>query len=175
MKIINQFLDNERTHAGWRFWLLFVIMTNVGFFSGLGLEKLLFGQVNVYIATTLSGIGQAWVLSRHFPERGQWAIASAVGWLVGGLLASRILAILIPDISFTLNLFVFPLIAGAVMGIPLWLVLRRYLPQVGWWWILISAVGPAIQFPGMVMGGAIVWLMSQQGADEQPRTSDGHD
>ncbi len=52
------------------------------------------------------------------------------------------------------------------MGIPLWLVLRRYLPQVGWWWILISAVGPAIQFPGMVMGGAIIWLMSQQRADD---------
>jgi len=106
---------------------------------------------------------------------GGWAIASAVGWLIGGLLSTRILAILIPDISFTLNLFVFPLIAGAVMGIPLWLVLRRYLPQVGPWWILISAIGPAIQFPGMVMGGAIVWLMSRQGADKQPRTGDEND
>jgi hypothetical protein len=171
MKIFNQFLVAERSHAGWRFWLLFVIMTNVGFFSGLGLEKLLFGYVNVYIAITFSGIGQSWVLSRHFPEWGQWAIASAAGWLVGGLLSARILAILIPDISFTLNLFVFPLIAGAVMGVPQWLVLRRYLPQVGWWWILISAVGPAIQFPGMVMGAAIVWLMSQRGADNQPRIS----
>lgn len=162
MKTIGQFLDNERAHAGWRFWLLFVIMTNVGFFPGLWLEKLLFGEVNAYIGMTFSAIGQSWVLSRHFPERGQWAIASSLGWLVGGLLSTRVLSILIPDISFTLNLFVFPLIAGAVMGIPQWLVLRRYLPQVGCWWILIGAIGPAIQFPGMVMGGAIVWLMSRQ-------------
>ena len=165
MKTIKQFLENERTHAGWRFWLLFVVMTNVGFFSGLGLEKVLFGEVNVYIATAFSGIGQAWVLSRHFPEWGQWAIASAIGWLVGGLLSERILAILIPDISFALNLFVFPLVAGAVMGISLWWVLRRYLPHVGWWWILVSAIGPAIQFPGMVMGGVIVWLMRRQAVD----------
>ncbi|NQU29096.1 MAG: hypothetical protein HQ525_00350 [Anaerolineae bacterium] len=161
MNKIKQFLEKERTHAGWRFWLLFVIMTNVGFFPGLGLEKILFGEVNVYIATAFSGIGQAWVLSRHFPERGQWAIASALGWFVGGLLSERVLASLIPDISFTLNLFLFPIIAGGVMGIPLWLVLRRYLPQVGWWWILVSAIGPMTQFPGMVMGGVILWLMGQ--------------
>ena len=114
------------------------------------MERALFCEVNVFIPTTFSGIGQAWVLSRHFPERGQWAIASASGWLLGGLLSTRMLAILVPEISFTLYLFVFPLIAGAVMGIPLWLVLRRYLPQVGWWWVVVSAVGPAIQFPGMV-------------------------
>ena len=175
MRTIDRFLENERTHAGWRFWLLFVIMTNVGFFPDLALERALFCEVNVFIATTFSGIGQAWVLSRHFPERGQWAIASASGWLLGGLLSTRILAILVPEISFTLYLFVFPLIAGAVMGIPLWLVLRRYLPQVGWWWVVVSAVGPAIQFPGMVMGGAIVWLMSQQEAARQPRPHDESD
>ena len=97
-------------------------------------------------------------------------------WLAScGLLSTRILAILVLEISFTLYLFVFPLIAGAVMGIPLWLVLRRYLPQVGWWWVVVSAVGPAIQFPGMVMGGAIVWLMSQQEAARQPRPHDESD
>lgn len=44
MKIIDQILDNERTHAGWRFWLMFVIMTNVGLFPRLGLERVLFGE-----------------------------------------------------------------------------------------------------------------------------------
>jgi hypothetical protein len=161
-KMIVQFLENERDFAGWRFWLLFVVMTNVGFFPGLGLEKMLFGEVNVYIGTAFSGIGQAWVLSRHFPERGQWAIASALGWLVGGLLSQQVLDVFLPDRSFALNLFVFPIIAGAVMGIPLWWVLRRYLHGVGWWWILVSAIGPTIQFPGMVMGGVIVWLMSKE-------------
>ena len=76
-------------------------------------------------------------------------------------MSSRALAVLIPDISFTANLFVYPIIAGGVMGIPQWWVLRRYLPNVGWWWILVSAIGPAIQFPGMIMGGGIVWLMKQ--------------
>ncbi len=52
------------------------------------------------------------------------------------------------------------------MGIPLWLVLRRYLPRVGWWWILVSAVGPAIRFPGAVMGGVIVWLMGKEASYE---------
>ncbi len=164
-KMIKQFLGNERLYAGWRFWLLFVITTNIGFFSGLGLEFVLFGEGNVYLATALSGIGQSWVLNRHFPERGQWAIATAIGWLLGGLLSTRILAVLIPDISIALNLFVFPLIAGAVMGLLQWRVLRQYLPQVGWWWILVGAVGTAIQFPGMVMGGVIVWLMGQRTVD----------
>lgn len=120
---------------------------------------MLFGEHIVYVATAFSGIGQSWVLGRHFPERGQWAIASALGWLVGGLLSEQVLEIFIPDISFTLNLFLFPIVAGAVMGIPLFFVIRRYLPNVGWWWIGVCAIGPAIQFPGMVIGGAIFWLM----------------
>ncbi len=156
---LRRFLAAERISAGWRFWLLFVIATNVGFFPGLGLERLIFGEVNVYIGMTLSGIGESWVLGRHFPERGEWALASAIGWLVGGWLSSLVLARLQPDISFVVHLFVFPIIAGMVMGVPQWWVLRRYLPNVGWWWMLVSAIGPAVQVPGMVMAGVIVWLM----------------
>jgi hypothetical protein len=167
MKSVIQFLQNERVEAGWRFWLLFVMMTNVGFFLGLWLETVLFGEVNVYIGTAFSGIGQSWVLSRHFPERGQWALASAIGWFIGGMLSQHVLDLLIPDRSFTLNLFAFPIIAGGVMGFPLWLVLRRYLPRVGWWWIVVSAIGPSIQFPGMVMGGVIVWLMARHGTPRE--------
>ena len=136
-----------------------MIATNVGFFAGLGLERGIFGEIVVHIGMMLSGVGQSWVLGRHFHDRGEWAIASAIGWLVGGWLSSHLLAMLIPDISSVVHLFVFPIIAGAVMGMPQWWVLRRYLPNVGWWWMLVSAIGPAIQLPGMVMGGVIVWLM----------------
>ena len=69
---LQHFLAMELAHVGWRFWLLFVIATNLGFFAGLGVEYLIFGAVNVYVGMILSGVGQSWVLSRHFPERGEW-------------------------------------------------------------------------------------------------------
>ncbi|MGE5138828.1 MAG: hypothetical protein ACM3JD_05140 [Rudaea sp.] len=40
-------------------------------------------------------------------------------------------------------------LTGAVLGVAQWLILRRYLPGIGWW-VLATAVGYAIPFSGLV-------------------------
>jgi hypothetical protein len=54
----------------------------------------------------------------------EWVGATAIGWLMGGLL--------LPDLAL--------FSVGLVMGILQWVVLRQYLRRAGWW-ILASAVG----------------------------------
>jgi hypothetical protein len=54
----------------------------------------------------------------------EWVGATAIGWLMGGLL--------LPELALFL--------VGLVMGILQWVVLRQYLRRAGWW-ILASAVG----------------------------------
>ena len=54
----------------------------------------------------------------------QWLAVTALGWLLGG--------VLLPDPALVM--------AGLVIGLLQWVVLRQRLPHPGWW-ILASAVG----------------------------------
>lgn len=54
----------------------------------------------------------------------QWLAVTALGWLLGG--------VLLPEPA--------SVIAGLVIGVLQWVVLRQRLPQAGWW-ILASAAG----------------------------------
>ena len=56
-----------------------------------------------------------------------------------------------------------PSLLGPWLGIPQWVVLKRRLPSVRWWWILISAFGWGIQFPGMIPGLMLTRLLRQLG------------
>jgi len=81
MKPIRNFLALEERLAGWRFWLLWVLATNAGFFPGLRIGNLLAARLDagsgelsieilraVIIGTSfasLIGLFQGLVIARH--------------------------------------------------------------------------------------------------------------
>ena len=178
MKLMKSFFELEKKQAGWRFWLLWVIMTNIGFFLGLWLgnifvglvesstsqlaDKLIQNTLGALIIGCLTGLSQGLVLRRHGFSGVWWTVATSLGWAVGIFIAGFLIFTL--DSRIQTNDFfrwIVPaaFIAGAVVGIPQWVVLRRSLPSVEWWWLLVSAFGWGIQFPGMVPGLVLTRLL----------------
>lgn len=153
-------------------------MTNVGFFLGLWLggvvasffepsinqltNKIIQNSLGALIIGGLTGLAQGPVLKRHGFSAVWWTLATSLGWAAGIFLAGYLIFSLDSNIQ-TNDFFrwIVPaaFIAGAVVGIPQWVVLRRGLPTVGWWWILVSALGWGIQFPGMLPGFVLTRLL----------------
>jgi len=78
----------EQASAGWRFWLFWVIMTNIGFIPGVGLgsllggffsDKLLQATVSAIVIGLLSGLAQGLVLRRHQISGLGWTVATTAG------------------------------------------------------------------------------------------------
>ncbi len=179
MKLLQTFFfELEEQQAGWRFWLFWVIMTNIGFFLGLwvggifaGLvepgigqlaDKLIQNTLGALIVGGLMGLAQGLVLRRHGFNGAWWTVATSLGW-AGGIFIAGYLIFSLDSTIQTNDFFrwIVPaaFIAGAVVGIPQWGVLSRRLPSVGWWWILVSALGWGIQFPGMLPGWILMRLL----------------
>ena len=178
MNLLRTFFELEKQRARWRFWLFWVIMTNIGFFSGLwvgdifaGLvepgigqlgDKLIQNTLSGLIIGGLTGLAQGLVLSRHGFNAGWWTMATSLGWALGIFIAGYVIFNF--DSSIQTNDFlrwIVPaaFLSGAIVGIPQWWVLRRRLPTLGWWWILVSTIGWGIQFPGMVPGLVLTRLL----------------
>ncbi len=156
------FLEFERERAGWRFWVLWVVATNVGFFPGLALGGRLSAPMAEPYASaivgasfgTLVGVTQWLVLRRHAAPCHHWATATAVGWCVGGGLGALFLGQFVPglapgDLAWTLFVGFF---AGGVVGIPQRWVLLRLRPVLSHWWVPISSLAWGVLFPGVVSG-----------------------
>ena len=83
------------------------------------------------IAGLLTGVLQYELLRRYLPHMGWWVTATIGGWLLGGFLT------LIPGwLSWTnpfFNLDLAFIVMGLSIGVGQWLLLRRRLPQAGWW------------------------------------------
>ena len=176
--MLRSFFVMEKQQAGWRFWLFWVIMTNIGFFSGIWfsnifadlvepgmgllMDKVIQNTVSALIIGCLTGLSQGIVLGRHGVSSFRWTIATTLGWAAGIFLAGYFIFTL--DITIQTSDFfrwIVPsaFIAGAVTGISQWAVLRQTIPTARWWWILVSALGWGIQFPGMVPGLVLVRLL----------------
>jgi hypothetical protein len=94
----------------------------------------------------LTGVLQYRLLHRYLPRMGWWVLATTGGWLLGALLLliSRRLDFWTSE-SFDVSLaFV---VMGLSIGVGQWLLLRRRLPQAGWWiganvvgWVLLSLI-----------------------------------
>ena len=141
------FLAKEQRYAGWRFWVLWVLATNAGFWLGVAVEVSLVGRITNLAAVPLGGLAQAFVLNRHLPAPWAWALASAAGWWVGMLIAGPLLERWASQLSFWPYAMLFALIAGAIVGVStLWALRRGGLP-VGWWWVPISALAWGVQAP----------------------------
>jgi len=177
MNLLQTFLELEKQQAGRRFWLFWVIMTNIGFFIGVWIggigaslvepglgqlgDKIIQNTFSGLIIGGLTGLTQGFVLRRHGFSGGWWMVATLIGWGVGIFIAGYLVFSL--DATIHTNDFfrwILPaaFIARAVVGIPQWAVLCRRLPSVRWWWILVSTLGWGIQFPGMVPGLVLTHL-----------------
>ena len=165
------FLEREQQHAGWRFWVLWVLLTNVAYFAGLGIERLLFGKINVYVALVLVGIAQGWALYRHLPDIWlTWTVGTAAGWAIGSASATLLLLPLVFS-SMDPNSFIAIVLvgfwAGLIVGFPQWLVLRKHISQIGVWWIPLSSLAWGIFFPGALTGVALLLLLRNPTAPKE--------
>lgn len=158
---------NHRTRLGWRFWLLWVLSTAIGFALGAGESGVAVAKINSLGALTWSlflvgigpGVTQWLVLRRRIPRAGWWILATAGGLvLVIGIIAvvsmlafGSILEqnrINMPD-SIPVAILMFEvLLLGAGIGALQWLILRQHFPQA-YWWIAVSAIGWSV---GLITG-----------------------
>ncbi len=145
--------------------ILHAIVQNVGgymYVNGVRhiTEDYLLLYTIVPIAGLSTGLLQYWLLRRYLAKMGWWVLATAGGWLLGGLLilgASGftiwIMGPLASGVAF--------LIMGLSIGFGQWLLLRRRLPRAGWWlagnvagWGLLALIsGKALNQYGVVMLG----------------------
>jgi RsiW-degrading membrane proteinase PrsW (M82 family) len=130
---VRRFFAAESEQAGWRFWLLWVLATNLAFFPGLV---------------------QAWVLRRHFARSGSWAWASGAGWALGGLVGAVALLQLAPGIAPGSPGWIVSIggFGGAAVGLGQLPFVRRADPRIAPWWVLVSAVAWGVFLPGVVTG-----------------------
>ena len=91
--MVNEFLAREQSDIGWRFWLLWVLATNVGFFPGLALGNQLSASVAEPVSSAvvggmfaaMVGVAQWAVLRRHLPSTHHWITATTIGWVLGAI------------------------------------------------------------------------------------------
>jgi hypothetical protein len=151
--MLQSFFTEERVHGGWRFWVLWVVLTNVGFFVGILAEQLALGGITLAIAVPLAAFFQSWVLNRHIVIYIPWILVTAIGWWIGLLIAPLVLNMInMPDMHPILRYVIIGAVAGFVVGIPQWYILRGQVRKIGWWWVLVSAVGWASMAPGLITG-----------------------
>lgn len=132
------------------------------------------------------GTFQWLVLRRHIPQSGWWVLASAVGWGAGSIVlrvVSEVTGEHMPEFlglpQFEEVSGVMIVVAGAVAGVMIgimqWFILRRHISQSDWW-VLASALAYAGASVGVravgsvalggvivavVTGTAMAWLLRQ--------------
>jgi hypothetical protein len=188
MGVWQKYWRQEREEVGWRFWVAWVVLTNIGFFGGLAIGRFLAGLFVPETVTTndriseaiivgavfatLVGLLQGILLQRHGVPREPWTLATGFGWIAGTALAAFLLITLNPETN-TADWFgwIIPagIIAGAVVGVPQWLVLRNNLNTIGWWWIIVSSISWGIFLPGVVSGLVLARFLPKQEPQKKRR------
>ncbi|RMF00524.1 MAG: hypothetical protein D6768_12605 [Chloroflexi bacterium] len=102
------------------------------------------------------GLAQWLALRELSPRSSWWIVATTVGWLAGWwLLVSGVLVS--PGSGFISSLFG-GVVAGTLVGVAQWLLLRRWLPSAVVW-VTANALGWALGFAGLLGGvltGAVI-------------------
>lgn len=157
------FLETERVEAGWRFFLIWVLATNLSFFIGISIEVFLFGQATLYVAILLAAFAQAWSINRHISIYLPWAIGTIIFWYIGAMIASQILSMMqLGADMLLLRLVIISAIGGLLAGIPQWFFMRDWLEKIGIWWIAVSGVAWAILIPGLVTGVVLMQFVTTE-------------
>jgi len=127
-------------------WFLWIMATSAGWLLG----SLLFAN----LALVPAGVGvaamQAVVLHHRIPRAWRWFLATSAAWLV----ASILLLVAIPA---GLQGLLAGLIAGPVLGLAQWLLLRGEVLWAGWWSVLstIAWITGLTLLPGILSTGAL--------------------
>jgi hypothetical protein len=141
-------------------------------------EDYLFPFIFIPILCLLTGLLQYSLLRRYLPRMGWWVLATALGWALAFEVSEWTYSLLGHE-SKWMPALIFPLV-GASIGLAQWFVLRRRLPQAGWWlaanvlsWGLVSV--PARDsltnfleivyiglLPAIITGYALRFLLNQQ-------------
>ncbi len=132
----------------WGWWVLASILGMVPLGLGLGLTQWL-------------------VLRKRFRRAGWWVLATAGGQVGGGIVLAfggvlsyvgydYLQEVLVVVLVSTLS----GVMAGAILGLAQWLVLRRWVRRAGWWILVTAACGMAVSLLliGSTIGGReLVW------------------
>ncbi|GAB5491650.1 MAG: hypothetical protein Phog2KO_18650 [Phototrophicaceae bacterium] len=162
---MKSFLQTEREQGGWRFWLLWVVVTTIGFIFGLSIEMMLNGHPNFYVAVPFAALGQGYILNRHISIYLPWAVGTALFWLLGAMIGGQLLDMIVLGdtlIEQILRLVVTSALGGLLAGIPQWFFMRDWLPQVGLWWLLVSTISWAVLIlPGVIVGTILMQMITK--------------
>jgi hypothetical protein len=160
----------EMVGLGASLLLALIFLVNVEQQYGIVLAAVLVVVGSTLIEGIVVGLAQSWVLRQIFPHFVQraWLIATGAGALIAwalGVIPSTVMslnaeasAMPAPELD---NALVYVLAAGMglvlgpVLGTPQWWVLRRYVPQAGWW-ILANALAWAVGMPIIFIGMGFV-------------------
>ncbi len=100
-----------------------------------------------------------------------WVLASGVAWAIVGLMGRDVAVAVARMVHEPLVPAVSRAIVGAVVGVTQWLVLRRHVPQAGWWvlacsvgWVVGGMVGEAVfsivsMAVGRILGAAVIGIV----------------
>lgn len=154
------FFETERNAAGWRFLILWIVASAAGFLPGTALEILLFDNITLWFGVPLAAFGQGWVLNRHISVYLPWTLGTALIWIIAVALASGGMSLMdMSAIAVWIRLATIAAIAGAAVGVLQWWLLQEWLPQIGIWWIVVSALSWASFMPGVITGFVLMWSL----------------
>ena len=138
-------LKLDRASVGWRLWLGWVLVSITGFAVAFsitgghfpeGFEGYPFsGNPIGALQGLVIGILQWLVLRRQLPRASWWILASVLGFALAHVLGDTAP----PPLGLPMTGGMFGAVAGALVGVPQWLVLRRRVPRAGWW--VLASVG----------------------------------
>ena len=161
-RLLDEFLALEKERVGWRFWVCWVLATNLGFFPGLAIGNWLSASAPEPYASAivggsfgaLVGVAQWRVLRRHIEPCHQWAAGTAIGWSLGAALGAILMGWFAPDAppGGVIWVVFIGFFAGAVVGIPQRLVLQAFGPELPRAWVPISSLAWGVFFPGAISG-----------------------
>jgi hypothetical protein len=175
----------ERIRIGWDSWLLWVLITTIGwtlgFFIGFILADvvgdifesgLLVDTIFGAVLASMVGVLQRFFLPVQVPRAGRWVLASTAGFALafaGNFVVLGELGSFVELLDWT----VVAAFGGAVTGILQWLVLRGQVSRAGWWvlastvgWGLSMAVVGALEdvgvgaFSGAPVGGVVLGVVT---------------
>lgn len=146
-------------------------------------EDYLFMYIFIPLASLLTGAVQYALLRRYLPRMGGWVLATFGGWLLGVFLIALTGWLNWTDEPFYLERSL--LLMGLAIGAGQWLLLRRRLPQAGWWiganaaaWVLSALIttGNSLDQFGLItlailpacITAAVLALLMKQVRSNQP-------
>jgi hypothetical protein len=189
-------MNHKHSLNDWSQWLWWVLASAMGAAIALAAvpfvlrsihsivivdEDRLFGILLAPMLGLFIGAMQWFVLRRHIPRAAWWVPASVAGYIAVLILAALSTNLGQAAIEGIADDVMLMSVLGTVVGVPQYLVLRKYFPKAQWW-VLASAIGmlsyllggaiPAHNlielvrlgvlsgaFSGAVTGIALVWLL----------------